>query len=627
MQKKFSIFNFQLSIKFGLSVFLFFWKLFPYHLHFKEQFQLFLFTQDYLVETVSRPGGFSNYVSYFFTQFFISSFVGALLMSCFLTGIQLLVYAIIRKIRKSKSSVGSLLSFLPALLYWYFLCDENTQIAGVIALLLALISTLIGISLKSHSARRIYLFASIPVLYWLAGGVVLLSVLLLIFYEWCSRRDVARNVSTMRNISINCILSIAAIAITVSLPFITKYFLAQYTLERYWWGPDYVFYVNDSPFAISYSWILTFLIVVGVSFLPKAKSVKPKSFMRKIGYWRRPIFNSVIQLFILLFCIYFVILKNAYPQNLVKEEIMAYDYHCRMQNWDKIIKIADRKSPTIPMTVACLNLALYKTGQLPEKMFSYYQNGPEGLLPAFRRDFMIPTVGGEPYFYLGFVNTAQRFAFEAMESIPDYQKGARSIKRLAETNLINGNYEAAAKYLNLLEKTPFYKKWAKYTRTYLYNDAKIDAHPTWGEIRRFQIDEDFMFSDGEKDMMLGIFFQRHPDNRMAYEYLMAYTLLNKDIRNFPIYLRLKKNFTYPEIPKSWQEALIYVWGLQHDVMDDSLPFPVRNTIKQNAVDYAKIYTSMESPEPTLRKHFPKTYWYYLHFRDIKQTNAEQMPQY
>ncbi|MDR0232467.1 MAG: DUF6057 family protein [Dysgonamonadaceae bacterium] len=616
MQKKFSIFHFQLSIIFGLSVFLFFWKLFPYHLHFKEQFQLFLFTQDYLVETVSRPGGFSNYVSYFFTQFFISSFVGALLMSCFLTGIQLLIYAIIRKFRKSKSSVGLLLSFLPALLYWYFLCDENTQIAGVIALLLALISTLIGISLKSHSARRIYLFASIPILYWLAGGVVLLSVLLLIVYDLYSAK---KNQLSIFNFQF-LIISIAAIGFTISLPFITKYFLAQYTLERYWWGPDYVFYVNDSPFAISYSWILTFLIVVGVSFLPKAKSVKPKSAIRSFSY-------SIIQLLILLLCIYFVILKNAYPQNLVKEEIMAYDYHCRMQNWDKVIKMADRKSPTIPMTVACLNLALYKTGQLPDKMFSYYQNGPEGLLPTFRRDFMIPTVGGEPYFYLGFVNTAQRFAFEAMESIPDYQKGVRSIKRLAETNLINGNYEAAAKYLNLLEKTLFYKKWAKDTRTYLYNDAKIEAHPTWGEIRRFQIDEDFMFSDKEKDMMLGIFFQRHPDNRMAYEYLMAYTLLDKDIRNFPIYFQLKKNFTYSEIPKSWQEALVYIWGLQHDVMDDSLPFPVRNTIKQNAIDYARIYTSMESPEPTLRKQFPKTYWYYLHFRDFKQTNAEQMPQY
>jgi hypothetical protein len=324
--------------------------------------------------------------------------------------------------------------------------------------------------------------------------------------------------------------------------------------------------------------------------------------------------------------IYFVIFKSAYSKHLWKEELMAYDYHCRMQNWDEVVEMAKKKSPTVPVTVSCLNLALYQTGQLPDKMFDYFQNGPEGLLPTFQRDFMIPTVAGEPYYYLGFVNTAQRFAFEAMEAMPDYQKSVRSIKRLAETNLINGYYEAASKYLYLLENTLFYRKWAKETRSYLYDDAKIEAHSEWGKIRRFQTERDFLFSSREKDMMLGIFFQQNPDNRMAYEYLMAHTLLSKDVRNFPLYFQLKKDFSYPEIPKSWQEALVYIWGLTNSDMD-AIPFPVGKSVKQNVANYANIYTSMESPEPVLRKQFPKTYWYYYHFRDYGQTNTENPLQY
>ena len=612
--------HFQLSIIlpvfYGLSVFLFFWKIFPYHLHFQEQFQLFLFTQDYFIETFSRPGGFSNYAGRFFTQFFVSSFAGALLISCFLTGIQQLVYAIVRRFRRGEyyspvhrskgeyhspiHSAGLFLSFLPSLFYWYLLCDEISQTGGVIALLLVLIVTLVGIFPKLHSTRRIYLFVSIPILYWLAGGAVILSVLLLIFYEWRH--------STTHNVFTNLTISIAAIVFAISLPFIAKHFLVQYPLERYWWGVDYVYFTTYSPLMISYLWILILLIVVGVSFLPVIKKIPT------------PIIWS-IQILALLFCIYFVILKSAYSQNLSKEEIMAYDYHCRMQHWDEVIKMANHKSPTIPMTVACLNLALYKTGQLPDKMFNYYQNGPEGLLPTFRRDFMIPMVGGEPYYYLGFVNTAQRFAFEAMEAFPDYQKSARVIKRLAETNLINGYYEAASKYLYILEKTLFYRKWAEETRTYLYNEAKINAHPEWGEIRRFQTDQDFLFSTKEKDMMLGIFFQQHPDNRMAYEYLMAYALLTKDINDFPLFFRLKKDFTYKEIPKSWQEALIYIWGLNHNDLD-SIPVPVSNAVKQQAIAYANTYTSTQSPEPMLRKNFSKTYWYYLHFRDYNHSDTE-----
>jgi hypothetical protein len=624
MHKKNSI-NYILPAIYGLCIFLFFWKYFPYHLHFQEQFQLFLFTKSYFIETCSRPGGFCNYAGRFFTQFYISSFVGALLVSCFLTGIQQLVYAIARRFRKGESnspqhSAGLFLSFLPALFYWYLFCDENSQTGGIVALLLTLIVALVGTFPKSHSARRVYLFASIPVLYWLAGGTVILSVLLLIWYEWRqTRRDVARYVST----------SIAAISFAISLPFISKYFLVQYTIDRYWWGVDYVHFVIFSPFMITYLWITILLVIAGALFLPKLQvkrnqtrsvnSTKSKSVIQSLGY-------SIIQILALLLVIYFVILKSAYPQNLWKEEVMAYDYHCRMQNWDKVIEMANRKSPTVPITVTCLNLALYKTGQLPNRMFDYFQNGPEGLLPTFQRDFMIPMVGGEPYWYLGFVNTAQRFAFEAMESFPDYQKSARAIKRLAETNLVNGYYEAASKYLYLLENTLFYRKWAKETRTFLYNEAKIDTHSEWGKIRRFQTVLDFLFSEKEKDKMLGVFFQQHLDNRMAYEYLMTHVLLAKNIRDFPVYFRLKKEFSYPETPKSWQEALVYIWGLTNNDFD-SIPVPISQSVKQQVVAYANIYTSMESPESTLQKHFSKTYWYYFHFRDYIQTKTESQLQY
>ena len=616
MQKK----NFLIYILpaiFGLCVFLFFWKYFPYHLHFHEQFQLFLFTKSYFIETCSRPGGFCNYVGRFFTQFYVSSFAGALLVSCFLTSIQLLVYAISRRFRKHPA--GLFLSFLPALFYWYLFCDEDTQTGGVIALLFTLIVALLGTFPKSHSLRRIYLIASILILYWLTGGVVILSVALLIRYEWRQCGKIMNNVAT----------TFGAICLTFLLIFLAKNFLVQHTIYRYWWGVDYVHFVNYSPSLIIYLWITILLVVAGVLFIPKMQarlkqtktigSTKSKSVIQLFSY-------SIIQLLVLLLLIYLVIMKSAYPKNLWKEEIMVYDYHCRMQNWEKVIEMANKKSPTVPITVSCLNLALYKTGQLPEKMFEYFQNGPEGLLPTFQRDFMIPMVGGEPYYYLGFVNTAQRFAFEAMEAFPDYQKSARAVKRLAETNLINGYYEAASKYLYLLENTLFYRKWAKETRAFLYNEAKIDAHPEWGRIRRFQTEQDFLFSGKEKDKMLGIFFQQRLDNRMAYEYLMAYTLLTKDIHNFPDYFRFKKEFSYLEIPKSWQEALVYIWGLTNDDFD-AIPVPISQSVKHQVIAYANIYTSMESPEPVLRKRFPKTYWYYLHFRDYNQTNAESQLQY
>lgn len=592
------------TVVFGIGIFFFFYSCLPHHLHYREQFQLFLFTKSYFFETCSRPGGFSNYLGRFLTQFYLFAGLGALIVSLMLVGIQQLVYAMGRRFKDT--SAGWFLSFFPALFYWYLLCDENSQQGGVAALLLVLLFSLLLTFLKSNRWRRMALIVMIPVLYWIAGGVVVLAVVWLIGYEWIKIKQDKKTGS---------LFSIAAVLLVIACPLAAKYFIVQYPFERLMWGVDYVHFTGSSPIQMAYLWVL---IIVLTIFLPYFPPITNKQI-------RRILFP--VQAVVLVLTAYIGIWRIAYPNNASKEEIMAYDYYCRMKKWDKIIQMANRKSPSVPMTVACLNLALYQTGQLPERMFDYFQNGPEGLLPTFQRDFMIATVSGEPYYYLGFVNTAQRYAFEAMEALPDYQKSVRSFKRLAETNLINGDYKLAGKYLHFLENTLFYKKWAKETRTYLYNDDKINVHPEWGKIRRFQTKVDFLFNEKEKDKMLAVFFQQSRDNRMAYEYLLAYALLAKDIQKFPELFLLEKDFSYPVIPKSYQEALIYIWGLSHNELTDSIPFPVNNSVKQAVETYAQIYTSSSMPEPLLKQRFSKTFWYYLHFRQYNRPNQNTLYQY
>jgi len=592
------------SIVFGLGIFIFFYCFFPNHLHYREQFQLFLLTKSYFYETCSRPGGFANYLGRFFTQFYLFAGVGALIVSLMLVGIQQLVYAVGRRFKET--SAAWFLSFFPALFFWYLLCDENSQHGGAIALLLALLFSLLVTFLKSNRWRRICLILLIPALYWIAGGVVILTVALSLGYEWIKIKQDKIQLS---------FLSVASLLLVIACPLAAKHFIIQYPLSRLAWGADYLHFANSSPVQIAYLWILIVLIIIILPYFPK---ITKKQISR---------FIFPVQALVLILITYMLIWKIAYPNNASREEIMAYDYYCRTKRWDRIIQMANRKSPTLPMTVTCLNLALYKTGQLPEKMFEYFQNGPEGLLPTFQRDFMISTVGGEPYYYLGFVNTAQRYAFEAMEALPDFQKSVRSFQRLAETNLINGHYALADKYLSFLGNTLFYKKWAKETRTYLYNEDKINAHPEWGEIRRFQTKIDFLFNEKEKDKMLITFFQQSRDNRMSYEYLLAYALLTKDIVNFPAFSMAQKDFSYPVVPKSYQEALIYIWGLSHNELTDSIPFPVSNSVKQAVEAYAQIYTNSQMPEPLLRKRFSKTFWYYLHFRKYNRPNQNTPYQY
>ncbi|GHT39652.1 hypothetical protein FACS189437_03620 [Bacteroidia bacterium] len=298
--------------------------------------------------------------------------------------------------------------------------------------------------------------------------------------------------------------------------------------------------------------------------------------------------------------------------NWEKEEIMAYDYFARSEKWNSIIHLADNKAPTSPLSVATLNLALAKQNYLPDYQFDYFQNGPEGLLPTFQKEFMVDMMAGEIYYHLGLVNTAQRFAFEGMEAIPGYQKSVRSIQRLAETNLINGQYEVAKKYLTLLKQTLFYKKWAEETVTYLYNEEKINAHPEWGKLRQFRPEKDFLFSEQEKDQVLGILYQNNTNNRMAYEYLLAYTLLAKDLPHFFDYYFMEKKKAGESVPKSYQEALAFIWG-QTNFNPEMRPAGLTENAVIGFQSFSNDY-QMKKSEKALAAKYGKTYWYYLLFK-------------
>ena len=183
------------------------------------------------------------------------------------------------------------------------------------------------------------------------------------------------------------------------------------------------------------------------------------------------------------------------------------------------------------------------TGKLGDRCFDFYQHGTEGLLPEFERNFNTILVTGDAYFMLGLVNTGQRYAFEAMESIPNYNKSGRVFKRLAETNLINGQYKAAEKYLKALQKTIFYKKWADRRMEMIRNPKLIDSHPMYSYLRKVRLTDDFLFSDKETDKLCGQLVMHNKENLVAIQYLLMFPLLNKDLNTFMQYYTYVKSIS------------------------------------------------------------------------------------
>lgn len=141
-------------------------------------------------------------------------------------------------------------------------------------------------------------------------------------------------------------------------------------------------------------------------------------------------------------------------------EELEYDFLLRQGKWEEII---DKDQENKTMLLSCQNavrIALWKTGRLAPEYLQACVMDPKAALSSRASAYMMSDI----YIMIGQVGMAQRAAFEAMESIQDYDKSGRSLMRLTETSLITGHPEVALKYICLLERTLFYRSWAKKMR-------------------------------------------------------------------------------------------------------------------------------------------------------------------
>lgn len=149
---------------FCVAVVLFFGLAYPHHLHYQEQFQLFLFDSNYVWDIVKQPGGVADLLGRFCTQFFLYAWVGAVIIGILLSAIQLLV---------SRFVGGGWfygLSYVPSFLLWLFLLDEHALMGGIWAVLLTLLAVWGLSKLPKGWGRYIAVIVVLPILYWMVGS-------------------------------------------------------------------------------------------------------------------------------------------------------------------------------------------------------------------------------------------------------------------------------------------------------------------------------------------------------------------------------------------------------------------------------------------------------------------------
>jgi len=548
-----------LTLFFGVVVFLFWEFRYPFALTYQEQLQLFLFDADYFCERMAEPGGLARYVAEFLVQFYNATFYGALILAVLYMLVQRLTWRLMR------CEGYYVLSFIPALVLWFTMGDESVMLTYVVALVMVM-ACLLGLRLLERTnllAKVVILLIAVPVLYWLIGPLVMLVVVCL---------------SPVWLAGLGALYVVALV--------LASAWMLPYPLARLAVGIGYYRFPGSISYFLLLIPALIALMYYGCRHLPKPK--------QKVKY------ALALSLAVLLF------VPQYYGFEAKKYELIEYDYLVRIKDWNGIIAKAEKQTPDKPMSVSATNLALAMTNQLGERIFDFYQRGSEGLLPPFERNFATTQLTGEIYFHLGLVNTAQRLAFEAMEAIPNYNKSGRVMKRLVETNMINGQYKVAEKYIKILEKTIFYRRWAERMRAMLGDEKAINAHPLYGTLRQYRLQEDFLFSDTELDKICGQLFMHNHQNQMAAQYLLMMPLLDRDVPRFMQYAQyVQSQVRYN--PRSCQEAIAFGFMQQRQQPPQGLVSPL---ILQQLNDFSRIYSAGGKSAPGLEQ-FRNSVWYYL----------------
>lgn len=580
-----------LSLLFGVAVVIFWAVPFVGGLCFQEQYQMFLFDTGYFLERIVLPGGLADYISEFLVQFYYMPVLGGAIIALLLMGIQTAVWGLMKQYGARHDFPGYLLSFLPSIALWCAMGDQNVLLSFVVALFGALVIGWIHNRFHNRLVKVVFELVSTALVYWLLGPVVFLYAVLMI-------GDTLKNAKQKGNVFSGIGYSAVILILTVAWILLTTQTL-QYPLYRIFAGLNYYRYpgaISPLPFVV----MVWAVVIPFLGMIPCHRKSLQKLQQSKV---------VIVLSYVLVIVASWFGIKTSFDE--MTYELIDYDFLVRTEQWDKIIEKAEKKPATTPLGVSCVNLALSQKGMLADRLFEFYQNGGEGLFPTFTRDMISPVSTAEIFFRLGMVNDAERYMFEAQEAIPNYRKSARLTRRIIECDIINGNYKVAAKLLRRLQKTLFYSNWANQTMALLGNEKAINRHPIYGKQRKYrEKKQDFLFSDREMDQMLGLLFLNDNHNKMAYEYLMCYELLQRDMEKFMQYYPLGRFVVYDHIPRTFQEILIGNWMKTHSD-PRTIPYSVDAQNVNNTLNFIQLY--MQNPkDPQLgQQPYVSNAWHYV----------------
>jgi len=585
-------------------------------------FPVFYKGWSFFLPFLSYPGGPVEYLSAFFSQLFYYSWAGALVITV-QAWLMCLCFDYMLKAANSLRTrlIRFALPILLLILYTQYTYHFVTTMAFLCALLTACLYLKITLSQnKNFICVSVFLIMSV-IIYYLAGGAFLLFAVLCAIYELILR--------SRWKISLFCLLSAAAIpyilgvlifqisiidAFSNLLPFTWK--ILKYDARKRAVVIVYLLYLLPPLTLLVFGlWRALGKKLHFAKNRPGRKSAKKRrnhisNLSAKIFSWYSGSLKlkCVIELLLLIAIAGGTVFFSRNDNLRTRFKVDYYAYH---KMWPNLL-ISARRNPTDPLIANAVNRALYQTGRLGYDMFSWPQH-KDYLFLSSKEYKWIEWQIFDLYLDIGFVNMAENALTECLEAIGDRPM---VLQRLALINMVKGNLGSAKIYLNVLSKTLFHAEWAKQYLDRLRTDVDLSSDRRIQHLRSLCLDKDQPTHSLPREIALSWLLEKNSRNRMAFEYLMTWYLLNKHLGKFVQKIELVRDLGYTEIPTHYEEAaLIYVYGTRKPLfLSDYESNPqIRRQIEEFSRILSGYGNNKQAAANELAKKFRNTYFFYYIF--------------
>ena len=558
-----------------------------YLFFYQENISLFVFSSQYLHQFLIKPGGLLEYAANFLVQGYFITVYGSMILSAIIS-LFLFVTARINKILSPGRSLSLLLILLPSWLLLLMQINFNWFMRNNLGFLLASIYFLLSI-LTDKKRKRIIVLAFLPLFYYFAGGFAWIYLGMYTIYSLVYEKGMLRYFYPAFLLIISC-LSLLVFKEVLFFQPLDVLLLSPFSLRDQFMHPGILY--------VLIGFIVLFPLLVKILSFLKIKNEKAGA-------------TSLLPVVTVLLIGVFLLSRLYDPRlaNLFQLEKSVYE-----QDWNAVIE--HQESLRLPNVVAqyYYNLALSEEGQLCDRMFFGPQDfGPRTLIIPWDAKAGTNNIARGVYFYyaIGLINEAHRWAYESMVA-----QGYRpeNIKLLIKTNLINGHYKIAEKYIHILKKTFHYRAWAEKYEAMLYRPDLIGSDPELAEKLKFLPKEDFSIRFENPQTNIPPLLQGNTDNKKAFEYMMAWFLLEKNIVAVINEVGRMTEMSYSRIPKHIEEALL-IYNINFMMMPDLGGLLIGDETIKSFRQYELNSTPFTGFQPSSRKDIPKpirdTYWFYL----------------